>query len=238
MATAAQVAQQRRAQRKVANLASNRIASLWPRLPLDSPKDMRTALAPRLVATISTFSRISGAVAADYFDELRRDARAAGTYAAAIAAPVSVERITNRMGWALSPLYNDGDAVAPVSRLVSIVDEYVLQGGRDTIAHATARDPSRPRYARVPSGSHTCAFCQMLASRGAVYRSPESAGGYGARYHYKCDCVPTPFWDESPYPDGYNPDALFEQYDSARREADSGDIHAIAAAYRAAAGTN
>ena len=38
------------------------------------------------------------------------------------------------------------------------------------------RDPDRPRFARVPQGERTCDFCLMLASRGPVYLTAESAG--------------------------------------------------------------
>lgn len=47
---------------------------------------------------------------------------------------------------------------------------------------------SKVRYARVPSGFNTCAFCMMLASRGFVYHSKESAGGDGFDYHPHCHC--------------------------------------------------
>jgi hypothetical protein len=39
----------------------------------------------------------------------------------------------------------------------------------------------------------TCAFCTMLASRGAVYLSRESA--LSAKFHDDCDCVVLPFSD-------------------------------------------
>lgn len=38
-----------------------------------------------------------------------------------------------------------------------------------------ARDPLRPKWARVPSGTETCQFCLMLASRGFAYTSEKSA---------------------------------------------------------------
>ena len=44
----------------------------------------------------------------------------------------------------------------------------------------------RIRYARVPSGP-SCGFCIMLASRGFVYASKESAGEM-SRFHDGCDC--------------------------------------------------
>ena len=61
-----------------------------------------------------------------------------------------------------------------------------------------AADPTKPRWARVPRGRVTCAFCTMLAGRGFVYTSEEAAGGgLGNTYHNHCDCEPVPTWGEA-----------------------------------------
>ena len=44
------------------------------------------------------------------------------------------------------------------------------------------------RYARVPQGYETCDFCLMLASRGFVYLTAESAEGWN-HTHRNCDCI-------------------------------------------------
>ena len=48
------------------------------------------------------------------------------------------------------------------------------------------------RYQRIPQGLETCDFCLMLASRGAVYLSKESAYGHSSsdpnHTHKGCDC--------------------------------------------------
>lgn len=50
------------------------------------------------------------------------------------------------------------------------------------------RDPRKPKYARVPTGSETCDFCLMLASRGFVYSSEATAGAVKLD-HYHAGCV-------------------------------------------------
>ena len=63
-------------------------------------------------------------------------------------------------------------------------------------------------WARVLSGAENCGFCVMLASRGPVYRSEESAGrreasdlydttaaGWVNSYHPGCDCLVVPIYD-------------------------------------------
>lgn len=86
------------------------------------------------------------------------------------------------------------------------------------------RDPYSEdvRWARVPTGEETCDFCIMLASRGPVYLSEESAGGDPDHYHPHCDCRIVPFWGTYEIGpsrrgslmsiEGYDPDALYEQY--------------------------
>ena len=52
-----------------------------------------------------------------------------------------------------------------------VINETARLTGRFTAQN----DPTRPKYARVPQGK-TCAFCAMLASRGFVYASEDTAG--------------------------------------------------------------
>lgn len=80
-----------------------------------------------------------------------------------------------------------------------------------------AMDPTHPRWARVPRGRVTCAFCTMLAGRGFVYTSEDAAGGgLGSKYHNHCDCEPVPSWGEARLA-GYDPEKLDALYKDAAR---------------------
>lgn len=70
-----------------------------------------------------------------------------------------------------------------------------LQGGRDVIMDAVQRDPAVKGVARVTDGD-PCYFCAMLASRGAIYRSEETAA-FDA--HDDCGCEPEPVYSRSDY---------------------------------------
>ena len=82
-------------------------------------------------------------------------------------------------------------------------------------------DPTRPRFARVPTGEKTCDFCIMLASRGPVYLTEESAGAF-TQFHAHCDCKVIPFFDSRANTwsrrkskttiEGYDPDEYYRQY--------------------------
>lgn len=73
-----------------------------------------------------------------------------------------------------------------------------------------ARDRKRPRFARVPTGAETCDFCLMLASRGFVYRSADSA----THSHANCDCRIVPSWKANKV-EGYDPKALYKRWQEA-----------------------
>ncbi|MBF6459811.1 hypothetical protein IU433_12265 [Nocardia puris] len=126
------------------------------------------------------------------------------------------------------------------------IQRMIRQAARDTIVANAARDPSTARWARVPKGPVTCAFCLVMASRGAVYTSraaatsvigrrgrPRGSRALGERYHDECDCEAVPIWDEDEdFPDGYNPDDLYQQYRDARDAVKSGDLRTILAELR------
>ena len=80
------------------------------------------------------------------------------------------------------------------------------------------RSPSgRVAYMRVPADNCACSFCMIMASRGPVYRSIESAGGDLAnKYHLHCRCSVVPVSVNDPYIDGYSYDGYKDMYYEAR----------------------
>lgn len=80
-------------------------------------------------------------------------------------------------------------AMQNVSVLASnAMTRLVLNGGRETILDVVRSDEAR--YARILGGSG-CDFCRMLADRGAVYLTADTAE---FEPHDKCGCTPEPDW--------------------------------------------
>lgn len=224
MSSRADVERYAQANRDIRTLVLRDLAAFWLTLESATADQTRDALLDVVPLLVATYGETAAAVAADFYDELRDAAGVRGRFTATLADPVDVATIASRVRWSVGPLYSaEPDRAATLGRLEQHVDELTLRPGRDTIAVSTGRDPAKARWARVPVGK-TCAFCVMAASRGAVYRSEESAG---RKYHGHCDCTPTPMWGNQPYPEGYDPDSLYEQYNAARKAADSSRPKAI-----------
>lgn len=167
-----------------------------------------------LPAVAAKYGDQSSTAAAEWYERTRRkwfDEE----YDAQAAAPFDDTAMRKSIRWKAGVLFGD-DPEEFLPWANSALDRWVKQSGRDTI-HANARkDPRKPRYARVPQGP-TCAFCIMLASRGFVYASAESAGGDMNDYHADCDCEIIPNWDKkNPKIEGYDPEALYKRYTACR----------------------
>lgn len=142
--------------------------------------------------------------------------------------PVDEERANARARWALTT----PDALG---NFLVLLDELVKQPYRSSFARSA--EASGAGWARVPRGSETCAFCLMLGSRGAVYHTSRTAGR-GRKYHGECDCAIVLVRDERDYPEGYDPDDLYQRYLNARAESKSDSTSSILSSLRAAEGTN
>lgn len=97
-----------------------------------------------------------------------------------------------------------------ITELTSRLDFETKRGAANSTIANGMRDPKKPRFARVPTGNDTCRFCIMLASRGYVYHSLQSAGGLD-HWHANCKCRVVSSWD-SPVA-GYDPDYYLYLYE-------------------------
>lgn len=178
---------------------------------------LRRELSQFFPVLVAEYGNVAATVAGDWYESMTGES-------AALGAEPNAERASSRMEWAMRN-YEDGDRAQALANLGLIADEMVKQFGRDTIIES-ARTNKR-RFARVPAGSHTCAFCLMLASRGFAYHSRAAAGELG-KFHPDCDCQIV-FQDDTT-PEGYDPDVLYEQYASVHESGD--DEKAVAAKLR------
>ena len=85
----------------------------------------------------------------------------------------------------------------------------------ETIIANVGRDRDKgAMFARVPTGTETCTFCLMLASRGAVYHTRKTAGEW-RHFHRGCVCKVVPSFEGDPDAElvqGVKPRELYERY--------------------------
>lgn len=205
-------AQHRRAQAAIASVTLRRLTALWDLL---DPNDLDRTSAAWVAASTDAVRggyALSARAAATYYAAFR--AVEVGTTLLAstvlppatrmntdavrtsfiVTGPVSIKSGTGQ-GRPLERTVADS-----LVRVLGAGQRHTLAGGRDTIQDGIATDQVVIGYARV-LGGEGCAFCVMLASRGAVYTSGESASssfqasgedltGYEVHDHCQCSVEP------------------------------------------------
>lgn len=217
------------------DMAKEDLAGLIAGLDLTRPEVVRDALLEVVPVLVREYGDVAAVAAAEWYEETRA-VQVSGRFTAVPAAAVDSAQVEATVRWAAGGLFTD-DTADVLARLEGAVQRYITYSARETVRRNVKSDPSRPRYARVPSGPSTCAFCGMLASRGFVYHTERSAGdlgrGVGDDFHDDCDCQVVPEWDaEAHHIEGYDPDALYAIYKRARKKSGSGDLTEITAAAR------
>jgi hypothetical protein len=170
-----------------------------------SPEAQRSQLLDLVPSLIAYYADGSSALAADFYDDERDRAGARGRFTAEPVVVDRAEKIGRAIAWAARPLLEPVDTTV-LERLAPVVQIETARPYRDTITTNRRRDPAAVGWRRVASGG--CAFCRMLADRGAIYRQDS------ARFasHTNCHCTAAPVFRGQ---DG--PEANVVQYVASQR---------------------
>lgn len=97
----------------------------------------------------------------------------------------------SRAGVTIDDLWPSFDSIDDLQQWLA---DFIEASARYTAQHNVANDPTKPRWARVCHGAKPCSFCIMIASRGYVYLSRETAD-FGGEFHKgKCHCSIEASW--------------------------------------------
>lgn len=143
--------------------------------------------------------RRSVASAAAYYTVFRQAEQVAGAapvvVATVAAGPVLADDLRGsalsgivdgrRRGMTLSEAADSGFV-----KVAGALAKQILAGGRMTILESVQKDPVALGWARVTNGD-PCAFCRMLASRGAIYKTKKTAD---FEAHGQCACTIEPLY--------------------------------------------
>lgn len=150
----------------------------------------------------------AAALSAEFYDGLRE--MEIGQRMGAVAASGREPKATEGAVRAFAEHLVNGNKRAFVTSLLGRVDYETKVAAAQTCLNNAKRDRQKPMFARVPTGTETCDFCLMLASRGFVYHTEAAA----SHAHSGCDCRVVPSW-RSHEVEGYDPDALYDDWQDA-----------------------
>lgn len=198
MPTQAEVADFQQSLGDLATVALADFVFSWESLDLADPAKATGAARDGFAATVEKFWPMSAELGALWFEQLRTAADPPRPHETLLVPFAGIEAVQDTLSWSAAPLFADTPAPdQALSRFGMTLQREVLMPARDTVQQNVATDQAHPRWARHAS-ANACAFCAMLATRGATYRTEESAGLAG-KYHPHCHCVPVAVWPGQDY---------------------------------------
>lgn len=170
--------------------------------------ECRELVVQALEQVMPTYTGLAAQASADFYDAARE--LSVGSPMGAAAYSGFDPRKTEGAVRGFVRFVLDGRVETFNDQVLQRIDYEMKRSAGYSMVENGARDPLRPRYARVPTGAETCEFCIMLASRGFVYHSRRSVGAID-HYHAGCDCRIVCGFDGMDV-EGYDVDALYDRY--------------------------
>ncbi|MFJ8594871.1 hypothetical protein [Streptomyces sp. NPDC093598] len=150
---------------------------------------------------VAQYARASAALAADFYDAQREAAGVSGPFTVPVADPPPPEQTETSLRWATKDLWPRAPEEATPAQLQpldvrlaqaekkaeQVAQKLVADTGRGTVREAVRQDQQATAWARSAARG-ACAFCKMLALRGALYEKDTS----DFRAHDGCHCGVVP----------------------------------------------
>ena len=176
------------------------VTNLWNQYQLADPETRWSALQEAFPIVVDPFLSASAVLSTEWYRSLNPES----TFPVEVAPISPPAALSANATWALTQLN-------PLQSLVGSVDRQVFSASRETLVSNAEREGVR--FARYAS-ANACAWCRVLATREAVYRSAANA----VKGHDNCHCMAVPVRDGDTYtPPAYTAQWL-EEYNTARAE--------------------
>ncbi len=194
---------------QTAGTALQALLSEWSASGSGDLAALRVAAYEVINSTLAYYAdTLAAARAAEYYDALRKTQRLSSRYSA-VAESLRDPAATLGAVRSFIEQVKKGNSAEFLRLCLSRVDEETRRSANKCVAYNASKDPAKPRYARVPRGE-TCGFCLMLASFGFHYKTIKAA----EHSHERCDCRIVPGFDSETTVKGYDPDGMYERYNS------------------------
>jgi hypothetical protein len=152
-------------------------------------------------AVVAQYARVSAALAADFYDGQREAAGVPGTFTVPLADPPPEQQTEESLRWAVKDLWPREPKEATPAQLQPmdvrlmqaekkaelVAQKLVADTGRGTVREAVRQDRQATAWARSAARG-ACAFCKLLASRGAVFK--EDTADFRAHDGCHCGVIP------------------------------------------------
>lgn len=161
------------------------------------PTETVSALFTAVPLIVGAYVDGSSALALDWYDEIRDESSPSTLFEPAPITLVREGHLGNVVAWATQEIRSfESDLLADLAqieaemlaKIEAEVQKEVAAGFWDTIAGNVQQDPDAVGFQRFARAG-ACPFCRMLADKGAVYRTEETAR-FAA--HTTCHCIAKP----------------------------------------------
>lgn len=164
------------------------VAQVWPQLDQHALQSSLPRFKAIMAQLVQKYGVASSTLAARFYQQQRQAAGIPGRFTVRPADPAPLKQIASTVDWATKGLWGSNpDLQAGLTNLTGATETLVLDQGRDTIVNATKVDRKAIGWARIPEPG-ACAFCAMLATRGAVYKQDTVA--FKSHDHCRCHAEP------------------------------------------------
>ena len=175
--------------RGLVSVAGYALAEVLPFLRADRPEASRSALLEAAPEITGAYVLGSSALAADWYEELREEARPRTRHLTVVPEWRRAEKYGRAVAWATDPLLADVVDLAEARSRLELVTEYEIFESFTSTTDANVREDVAATGWSRRARAGACRFCLMLADRGAVYRK-ESTGRFAAHTSCRCTVVP------------------------------------------------
>lgn len=191
---------------------------LWPTLDLSNLPESLPRYKAAVRAAVDHFSSASISLNADHFDVMRERAGISASFRTPVVDLPPAAKVDAGTGWAMSPLFGGDTLTTTVEadvqvRVEGAAQKAVMDAGRNELIAAIEADHEAKGWARVTKPG-ACAFCTMLAIRGAVYGSEQTAN---FEAHDHCHCTVEPLFGKH-----YEPPAHIREAQALYKDATAG----------------
>ena len=190
--------------RKINDKAADKVVGYMNTHDYSTPEGVK-ALTDYAHAVATKYGEGSAELACQMYDAIAEASRAA--------VPAAEPAATATYGEVAKAIYGTLGAGKDPQKVGSAIGRSVKLAGVDTLQKNALRDGAE--WAWIPSGD-TCAFCLMLASNGWQKASKKAIkNGHAEHVHTNCDCTYAVRFSDDVTVEGYDPDALYDEYISA-----------------------